>query len=1257
MASYYNVLGIQTLSGTTGADSFYLFNKDANLNNMRVDVMFASFVWTTSLHTATGAIFQLTGANVNGSTDLVIGDRFDAIYGSNGNDFVTYNNGGFNDGLGGFQGIQLMYLGAGDDIVDLTAHGPGGLAYAKDMKIYAGDGNDTLIGGAGADVFYGEAGDDLIVGFAGADTIQGGDGNDRIYGDDFGADGSRSYDTLYGQKGDDILYGGGRDDTLDGGDDNDLLYGGEGNDALLGGSGNDILYGDDANNTGNDKLRGDAGNDQLYGMSGNDEMYGGADNDMLDGGTGRDFMSGDAGNDTLLAGAGDDTIDGGADVDTVIFTGNRADYLLRTNVDGSVTLTDQHAGSPDGSDTLKNVEFFQFADMLIDATHLSIPPTIVSNGGGATAAVSYDENGGVPVAVVQATDPDIGQSMTYRILGGDDAAFFAIDGVTGALTFRAPPDFENAVDANGDNNYLVLVGADDGAGGIGQQLLTITVGDLADGNAPTIAGGRTASATIDENGLVVTTIGATDPDGDTLTYGIVGGADGARFVIDAATGVLSFAAAPDYEAPADANHDNVYQVVVSASDGVNSFWQTLAVSVANTNDNAPVLTSNGGGATAVLSINENATAVTTVTANDADGSPLTYVITGGDDATLFAIDSITGALRFVAAPDREAPADANGDNVYLVTVGVSDGVATTSQALTLTVLDLNDTAPVIGSNGGGATAALSMLENGTLVTTVSATDPDGPPLSYQIAGGADAALFTIDAATGALRFANAPDYEHPLDAGANNVYDVIVSATDGTFTDQQALAITIGDVNEIGRTLNGNGANETFSPIAAIAYQTTALNDTIFAKGGNDSIDGGAGADYMDGGVGNDTYYVDTWSDNGWAPDDDQVIEATASGTDQVFASTSYRLAENVENLTLVGTASIAGWGNDLGNTITGNIGDNLLDGGNGNDIVSGGDGNDTILGGAGTDVLTGNAGNDWLQGGAGSDSLDGGIGADRMEGGTENDTYFVDSWSNDGDSSNDDIVVELAGGGIDLVNASVTYTLASEVEKLVLTGIGAIDGTGNAVGNIMVGNGAANHLWGLAGDDNLDGGAGDDILEGGDGNDTLTGNIGNDTLYGGAQVDLLDGGAGNDWLDGGDSNDTLRGQAGADTLVGGRGKDVLTGGADADIFTFAFGDTAANAANIDTITDFATGVDRIDLDIFSGPPAAYAETTIATSAYADGLAAAQTLASGGAQAVFVAGTIDGWLFWDANGDHVLDQAVILSGLNTLGAFGGSDIF
>ncbi len=104
------------------------------------------------------------------------------------------------------------------------------------------------------------------------------------------------------------------------------------------------------------------------------------------------------------------------------------------------------------------------------------------------------------------------------------------------------------------------------------------------------------------------------------------------------------------------------------------------------NDNAPVITSNGGGASASINVAENTTAVTTVTSTDADTSPTaTYSISGGADAALFAINSATGALSFISAPDYEAPAAVGADNVYNVTVQVSDGLNTDSQALAVTV--------------------------------------------------------------------------------------------------------------------------------------------------------------------------------------------------------------------------------------------------------------------------------------------------------------------------------------------------------------------------------------------------------------------------------------------------------------------------------------------------------------------------------------------------------------------------------------------
>src|SRR5262249_35088397 len=145
---------------------------------------------------------------------------------------------------------------------------------------------------------------------------------------------------------------------------------------------------------------------------------------------------------------------------------------------------------------------------------------------------------------------------------------------------------------------------------------------------------------------------ATDADaGATLSYSIVGGADAARFTINATTGALSFVSAPDAESPADAGGNNVYDVQVQVSDGTNTDTQAIAVTVSNVNDNTPVITSNGGGATATINVSENTTAVTTVAATDADaGATLTYSIAGGADAARFTINSTTGVLSFVSAP-------------------------------------------------------------------------------------------------------------------------------------------------------------------------------------------------------------------------------------------------------------------------------------------------------------------------------------------------------------------------------------------------------------------------------------------------------------------------------------------------------------------------------------------------------------------------------------------------------------------------------
>jgi hypothetical protein len=397
---------------------------------------------------------------------------------------------------------------------------------------------------------------------------------------------------------------------------------------------------------------------------------------------------------------------------------------------------------------------------------------------------------------VTAFDAD-SPSLTYSISGGADAGKFTIDPSTGVLTFVSAPDYENPTDAGANNVYDVQVQVSDGTN-TDTQDIAVTVTNVND-NSPSITsdgGGSSSSVSVPENQAAVTTVTASDADGGSLTYSISGGADAGKFTIDSSTGVLTFVTAPDYENPTDAGANNVYDVQVQVSDGTNTDTQDIAVTVTNLNDNSPSITSDGGGSSSSVSVPENQTAVTTVTATDADGGSLTYSISGGADAGKFTIDPSTGVLTFVTAPDYENPTDTGTDNVYDVQVQVSDGTNTDTQNIAVTVTNLNDNAPVIDSNGGGSAATISVPENTTAVTTVSASDADGGTITYSITGGSDAVRFKIDPATGVLTFASAPNFENPLDSDKDNAYLVEVTASDGTNTDVQTITVNVTDVAE-----------------------------------------------------------------------------------------------------------------------------------------------------------------------------------------------------------------------------------------------------------------------------------------------------------------------------------------------------------------------------------------------------------------------------------------------------------------------------
>ena len=262
-------------------------------------------------------------------------------------------------------------------------------------------------------------------------------------------------------------------------------------------------------------------------------------------------------------------------------------------------------------------------------------PTIASNGGGDTAAVSIAENATVATTVT-ATDPDAGQTLSYTIVGGADAAKFTLNPTTGALAFVAAPNFEAPADSGANNVYDVDVQVADGNGGIDTQAIAVTVTDQNE--VPTITsngGGDTAAEVDAENANGGTTVTAADPvaAGQTSSYAIVGGARRSQFTLNSTTGALAFATAPNFEAPGDSGTNNVYDVTVQASDGNGGIdTQAIAVTVNNQNE-VPTITSNGGGDTAAASIAENTTVVTTVTTTDPDaGQTLSYAIVDGADA-------------------------------------------------------------------------------------------------------------------------------------------------------------------------------------------------------------------------------------------------------------------------------------------------------------------------------------------------------------------------------------------------------------------------------------------------------------------------------------------------------------------------------------------------------------------------------------------------------------------------------------------------
>jgi Ca2+-binding RTX toxin-like protein len=1128
-----------------------------------------------------------TGANSN---EVLIGtDKNDLLYMGGGDD-TAYGEGG-NDIIYGDAGIDRLYGGAGNDEIhggdsgDLIDGGAGddklygdssGSAAAGVDQIIGGDGNDIIYGGVGIDKLSGGAGDDVI--FGGGDTdpfTHGGDGNDYI-------DGQSDGDILWGDGGDDLLVGGNNQDIVAGGDGDDILRPGNPSSAAGGGP-DEVLGGDGKSDAGNDGkgvgfdlidfsdyvasiagginadfstqtnpavainlntpfpawigiegLIGSRNNDTVVADANNNWLFGGSGNDTLTGGGGNDIIIGDGirldsligtysggythefdtathralgfiGTNGLLDAVGmgnqkhftemlksgmfkdlelggsaikalqvdgvnvaDTRVgDGGtAGTDTVVFSGNRADYTVEkitftTANQGFITaykITDSVTGR-DGTDIVAGVEWFKFTDGALDEANLfNRPPVIDSNGGLASAAITFAENGLAPVTTVHATDPDTGAILSYSISGGADAAKFAINDATGVLSFLTSPNFEAPTDADMNNVYDVIIKVSDQLGASDTQTLAVTVGNVDE--APTGSLNvtdyqprgniRDASATL----TATNTLGA-DPDSPAASVSV----QWQRAVINPADGTITSwtnVGSPNSLVLSNASN-GTYRIVETYTDafGAKTIASTETVVVGSTAGQ----TFNGTvGNTIMLGLGGNDTLNWSTGTDILDGG-------SGTDTASFATTTqgVTVNLAAAATVPGLNPAQVAGTATGSELDGLGVAVAFTDYLISIE--------NVIGGSGNDVLTGdgtVNVLTGGGGNDTL-----DGGLGADTLVGGAGDDTYVLNDADTVTEGSN---------AGTDTVLSSLTSYT---------LAANVENL-----TLTGNGN---------INGTGNGLANLILGNSGNNVIDGRAGADRMVGGAGNDTYIVDNVGDI--------VTELASEGADLVQSSVTYALSANVESLTLTGNGNINGTGNGLDNVITGNAESNRLDGGQGADTLIGGAGNDTYIVdnigdiitealAAGNDTIqsavsfttslnvenltltgtaainaTGNTLANTLTGNSADNILDGGIGADTMIGGAGNDTYFVDMAT--------DIVRELVGQGTDLVQSSVDYTLTTNVENLTLTGT-AITGTGNTLDNIITGNVGNNVLSAGGGNDRLTGGVGDDMLTGGTGADTF---------------------------------------------------------------------------------------------------------------------------------------------------------------------------
>ncbi len=986
-------------------------------------------------------------------------------------------------------------------------------------------------------------------------------------------------------------------DTLTGNDADNVLNGAGGADTMLGGLGNDTYYVDNlldmvSENPGE-------GTDKIFSTVSFDLLASAPDveNLTLTGaaiiGSGTDddnIITGNASKNTLVGLLGNDTLDGGGGVDTLVGGDGDDTYY----VSSSLALVLENGG--EGNDTVHST------------VTLTLGAELENLVIGGTAAASGTGNGldnAMTGNEVKNTLSGLVGDDTLTGMGGNDVLDGGVDddtldGGAGNDTLQGGTGDDAMAGGLGDDLYLVDSALDTITENPGEGTDTVQSSTSYSLAAPSAAGVErltlTGTADNDATGNAIKNVLTGNAGSNTLDGGagadtMIGGAGDDFYVIDDAGDVITDTAGID---TVMASITYLFQGYTTLKPGLEN---VTLIGVGNINAY--------GGATAnVLTGNTGDNTL------DGQGGIDTMIGGLGNDTYIVnmageIVSELAGQGNDTVISSISWTLDANTENIVL-----------TGSALVAT----GNTGDNTLTGNAGANTLDGGLGNDTYVIDAKDKIVD--------AGGTDTVnanfTYTLVAGIENLQLTGTANIN-----GTGNATDNSVTGNSGNNTLAGGLGndvlrgglgndtYIVNDATETIEETAGEGNDTVLSTVshtlAAEVENLTLLGTAAISATGNagdNTLTGNVAANLLTGGLGNDTYVIDALD----------TIAVDTGGIDTVAYNGSYSIAgrADLEGVTLLGTGAFNATGNAGDNILTGNSGKNTLDGGLGNDTYVVGT-TDVILDSAGTDtvqanfnytlaanmenlVLTGtaalkgfgNASANTLTGNAGSNTLNGNGGIDAYIGGAGNDVYVVDNSA--------ETVTELAGGGTDTVQSSVSYTLGAEVELLVLTGTASTDGTGNALNNTLTGNAGNNTLDGGLGADAMKGGAGNDTYIVDNALDTVTDTAGTDhvissvsytlgtsienlTLSGGASINatgnsaanIITGNTGDNILQGGSGNDTLDGGDGNDTLDGGVGNDILTGGLGADIFHFG---AAPAVVGTDTITDFVSGPGNDVLDI-----------------------------------------------------------------------------